>query len=166
MKRNYDSVSLHAKKDAAQNQKILDMKAQYEKEIDELKTAKLDAEQELKEVKVHLSSAEAKNKDLAVKMGQQTKEIETLKKELVRQQKNYEGQLAQASAGNKAMFEEKGKMLAEMRKMKDELKEAVEQNSLLSERLAMVQDSARAIGNLKEMLGERDTVIATLSSLN
>ena len=37
LKRNYDSVSLHAKKDAAANQKILDMKQAYEKEIDELK---------------------------------------------------------------------------------------------------------------------------------
>ena len=45
------------------NQKILEMKENYEREIDELKTAKLEAETELREVKVHLSSAEAKNKE-------------------------------------------------------------------------------------------------------
>lgn len=34
LKRNYDSVSLHAKKDSAMNQKILEMKETYEKKIE------------------------------------------------------------------------------------------------------------------------------------
>ena len=68
LKRNYDSISLHAKKDAAQNQKILDMKQQYEKEIEELKSAKTDAENCLQETKADLKSVEQKNKENTIKV--------------------------------------------------------------------------------------------------
>lgn len=93
LKRNYDSVSLHAKKDAAANQKILDMKEAYEKEIAELKSAKTDAEAELVETKVNLTSAENKNKENNQKIASQGKEIDTLKKELAKTQKGFESQL-------------------------------------------------------------------------
>lgn len=96
LKRNYDSVSLHAKKDSAMNQKILEMKETYEKQIDELQTAKLDAETELREIRVHFSSSEAKCKEQALKITQQTKEIESLKKEMERNKKMFENQLSTA----------------------------------------------------------------------
>ena len=135
LKRNYDSVSLHAKKDSAQNKMILEMKENYEREINELKSAKLEAETELREVKVHLKSSEAKCNDQSSKLVQQTKEIDTLKKELARKEKSFESQLATANAGNKALYEEKGKMQAEMKKMKDELKQLYLSNTQLSEKL-------------------------------
>jgi len=89
---------------------ILEMKENYEREINELKSAKLEAETELREVKVHLKSSEAKCNDQSSKLVQQTKEIDTLKKELARKEKSFESQLATANAGNKALYEEKGKM--------------------------------------------------------
>ena len=63
LKRNYDSVSLHAKKDAENNQKVLEMKAAFQKEISELTSAKLEAETELKEVKASVSGLESKNRE-------------------------------------------------------------------------------------------------------
>lgn len=70
------------------------MKQAYEKEIEELKSAKLDAESELAETKVHLTTAEAKNKENNLKVSNLTKEVDTLKKELAKTQKGYESQLA------------------------------------------------------------------------
>ena len=63
LKRNYDSVSLHAKKDAENSQKVLEMKAAFQKEISELTSAKLEAETELKEVKASVSGLESKNRE-------------------------------------------------------------------------------------------------------
>ena len=100
------------------------MKEAYEKEINELKSAKTDAEAELVETKVNLTSAEAKNKENNLKIASQTKEIDTLKKELAKTQKGFESQLSQAQNANKAMYEEKNKMMLEMRKLKDELHES------------------------------------------
>ena len=44
------------------------MKQAYEKEIEDLKSAKLDAEAELAETKVNLTSAEVKNKENSLKI--------------------------------------------------------------------------------------------------
>lgn len=60
------------------------MKQAYEKEIDELKQAKADAEAELVETKVNLTTAESKNKENNIKITSQAKEIETLKRELAK----------------------------------------------------------------------------------
>ena len=54
LKRNYDSVSLHAKKDAAENQRMLDMKEGYEAQIKQLKNEHVEAENSLKEAKQQL----------------------------------------------------------------------------------------------------------------
>ena len=54
LKRNYDSVTLHAMKDVKRSQKALSMEQGYLKKIDELKTAKLDAEHDMREIKAHL----------------------------------------------------------------------------------------------------------------
>jgi len=135
------------------------MREQYEKQINELTTGKNDAEAELKEVKVHLASAENKNKEQTIKITQQTKEIDTLKKELARVQKGFESQLKLAQEGNKNMYEEKQRMLIELRKLKDELKEAVESSADAHEKLYMVQDSLKHISILKEKLEGKDSTI-------
>ena len=122
------------------------MKQAYEKEIEELKSAKLDAESELAETKVHLSTAEAKNKENNLKVSNLTKEVDTLKKELAKTSKGYESQLALAQNATKAMYEEKNKMLMEIRKLKDELQESEACKQDLSEKLNLVQDSVKAIG--------------------
>ena len=114
------------------------MKQAYEKEIDNLKSAKTDAEAELQETKVHLTSAESKNKENNIKLATQTKEIDNLKKELAKTQKGFESQLTQAQNANKAMYEEKNKMIVEIRKLKDELHEAVQSKEELTEKLLMV----------------------------
>ena len=107
-------MSLHAKKDAETNQKIIDMKEEYERQILALTSAKQEAEQELKETKVHLQSAESKGKEAAIKVVQQTKEIDVLKKDIAKLQKGFESQLSQVQASNKAMYEEKARFQVEI----------------------------------------------------
>ena len=51
LKRNFDSVSLHAKKDAETNEKVAKMREEYETQISQLTTAKQTAETEVKEYK-------------------------------------------------------------------------------------------------------------------
>ena len=84
LKRNYDSMSLHAKKDSELNKKILEMKEEYEKQISELKAAKQEAEGECAIATQKLQTSEGKLKEATMKVSNQTKEIETLKNELAR----------------------------------------------------------------------------------
>ena len=48
------------------------------------------------------------------------------------------------------MYEEKQKMQAEIRKLKDELQESITKNADLEEKLSMVSNAAKSIGQLKE----------------
>ena len=84
LKRNFDSVSLHAKQDAERNEQIQKMKKEYEEKIKTLTSEKEIAETDLGMVKSQLQSAEQKGKDQAIKISSQTKEIENLKKELAK----------------------------------------------------------------------------------
>ena len=70
------------------------MREEFEAKITELTTAKNEAELDAKESKSQLTSVEARSKDQATKISQQTKEIDGLKKELNRVQKGLESQLA------------------------------------------------------------------------
>ena len=53
-------------------------------------------------------------------------------------------------------------MMIEIRKLKDELHEAEQARLELNEKFMMVQDSAKAIGMLKEQLFQRDETIQQL----
>lgn len=55
-------------------------------------------------------------------------------------------------------------MQAEMKKLKDELKRFYDENNALSEKLAMVSDSVKHIGQLKDLIGKRDVVIEDLKA--
>lgn len=91
LKRNYDSVSLHAKKDAAENQRMLDMKEGYEAQIKQLKNEHVEAENSLKEAKQQLQQEQALNKEHGTTIANQVKEIDQLKRDMARQQKGLEG---------------------------------------------------------------------------
>ena len=94
LKRNFDAVSLHAKRDAESGEKVQKMREEYEAKLSVLTTAKAEIEAVAKESKEKLTIVEAKNKDQATKISAQTKEIENLKKDLGRVQKGLESQLA------------------------------------------------------------------------
>lgn len=143
LKRNFDSVSLHAKKDAETNEKVAKMREEYETQISQLTTAKQTAETEVKEYKTQLTTSEARNKEQALKLSQQNKEIETLKKDLARLQKGLDSQLQQAQKNASNLYEEKNRLLIEVRKLKDELKESNEGRSMLEDQLAEAADSVR-----------------------
>ena len=57
------------------------------------------------------------------------------------------------------MHDEKSRLMTEIRKMKDELTEALANNTDLEEKLVMVKDAAKSIGNLKETIHARDQTI-------
>ena len=62
------------------------------------------------------------------------------------------------------MYEEKQKMQAEIRKLKDELQEALTNNADLEEKLSMVKDAVKSIGQLKEQLSKKEDIVQRLKS--
>ena len=62
------------------------------------------------------------------------------------------------------MYEEKQKMQAEIRKLKDELQIEIQKNADLEEKLSMVKDAVKNIGQLKEQLSKKEEIVQMLRS--